>query len=129
VAALQVTGGRVIFRGRIVNVERQTTQGFARGQVQLAGVEDYRGQAMHIDIQNENLIAWQNGVPLVTVPDLICIMDTETGEPITTELLRYGYRVTVLGIPCDPKLSTPRAMHFVGPRCFGYDVEYRPLDK
>jgi hypothetical protein len=128
-AALQVTGGRIIFQGKIVNVERQTSQGFARGRVQLSGMDSYQDQEMSIDIQNENLIAWQNGCPLVTVPDLICIIDMDSGEPITTELLRYGYRVTVLGIPCDPKMATPQALRFVGPRCFGYDVEYTPLVK
>ncbi|MEZ4559068.1 MAG: DUF917 family protein [Caldilineaceae bacterium] len=43
-------------------------------------------------------------------PRLICIVDTETGEPITTEQLRYGLRVTVLGIPSSDKLRTPAAL-------------------
>ena len=31
-----------------------------------------------------------------TVPDLIAVLDSETGEPITTEALRYGMRVAVI---------------------------------
>ena len=126
-AVLSVTGGLEIFRGKIVEVERRTTRGFARGRVTLTGLGPYRGASMAIDFQNENLIAWRNGQPVVTVPDLICVLDMESGEPITTELLRYGYRVTVLGIPCDPKMATPQALAYVGPGCFGYDVVYRPL--
>ncbi len=128
-AVLSVTGGLEIFRGKIVEVERRTTRGFARGRVTLTGLGPYRGASMAIDFQNENLIAWRNGQPVVTVPDLICVLDMESGEPITTELLRYGYRVTVLGIPCDPKMATPQALACVGPGCFGYDVVYRPLQE
>lgn len=123
-ALLQLTGGQVIFGGKIISVDRRTTQGFARGQVLIAGVDRDRGQQMRIDFQNENLIAWQNNLPVVTVPDLISIVDAQTAEPITTEQLRYGYRVAVLAIKCDSKMSTPQALRVVGPRCFGYDVEY-----
>lgn len=126
-AVLSVTGGREIFRGKITGVERRTTRGFARGRVTLAGLDQHQAQELTIDFQNENLIAWQDGRPVVTVPDLICILDMETGEPITTELLRYGYRVTVLGIPCDPKMATPQALRYVSPRSFGYEIDYKPL--
>jgi DUF917 family protein len=42
-------------------------------------------------------------------------------------MLRYGLRVAVLGLPADEKLKTERALAWVGPRAFGYDVAYRPL--
>ena len=64
---------------------------------------------------------------LATVPDLVCIVDSETGEPVTTEMLRYGLRVTVLGIPAPAQLRTSRALEYVGPRAFGYDMDFRPL--
>jgi DUF917 family protein len=62
------------------------------------------------------------------VPDLICIVASDDAEPITTELLRYGQRATVVGIPCHPMLSTPAALAVVGPHVFGYDLEYVPLE-
>ena len=65
---------------------------------------------------------------MATVPDLICIVSTDAAEPITTELLRYGQRVSVVGIRCHPLLSTPEALAVVGPGAFGYEVEYRPLE-
>ena len=36
-------------------------------------------------------------------------------------------RVTVLGIPAPAQLRTPRALEYVGPRAFGYDMDFRPL--
>jgi uncharacterized protein len=66
---------------------------------------------------------------LASVPDLICVLETETGEPVTTEGLRYGLRVSVLGVPCDPRWRTPAGLDLVGPRYFGYDHEYRPVEE
>jgi DUF917 family protein len=61
------------------------------------------------------------------VPDLICIVDIETGAPVTTEVLRYGLRVTVLGIPAPALLRSQAALAVVGPGAFGYAVDYQPL--
>jgi len=63
------------------------------------------------------------------VPDLITLVDSERGNPITTEVVRYGLRVTVLGIPAPPQLTTEQALHFVGPQAFGYQEAYRPLER
>ena len=109
-----------------MDVERRTGGGFARGTLSLVGSGPY-GSDMRIDFQNENLIAYADGVPVATVPDLICIVSTDDAEPITTELLRYGQRVAVVDIRCHPLLSTPEALAVVGPGAFGYDVAYRPL--
>ena len=79
-----------------------------------------------IHFQNEALMAIRDGEAVVSVPDLIVVLDAETGQPITTEALRYGFRVVVLAIPCDPKWRTPAGLALVGPRYFGYDVDYAP---
>ena len=83
---------------------------------------------MSIEFQNENLIASIDGQVVCLVPDLICLVDSERGEPITTELLRYGFRVTVFGFPAHPLLKTPQALEVVGPEAFGYPHEYVPLE-
>ena len=123
----------MLFTGKIVDVERRMAAGFARGAVRLDGLGDWRGRGLTIDFQNENLIARQTGDDgaveqiLAVVPDLICIVNSETAAPVTTEVLRYGLRVTVLGIPAPPLLRTPAALAVVGPGAFGYPVTYVPL--
>jgi DUF917 family protein len=134
-AVLAVTGGSELFQGKLIDVQRRTAGGFARGDLRAEGLGRYAGSWLHIAFQNENLIAWRGrqhtrDTVLACVPDLICVLDTETGEPITTEQLRYGLRVTVLGIPCSAKLRTPQALEVVGPQAFGYgDVTYVPMPK
>jgi DUF917 family protein len=127
-AILATVPGRVIFHGKIVDVERRTTEGFARGRVTIDRLGDDAGAQLVVDFQNENLVAQRDGAPIVTVPDLICIVDAERGEPITTELLRYGFRVSVLGFPAPPLLKTPEALAVVGPQAFGYEAAYEPLE-
>lgn len=126
-AILETVPGRVLFRGKIVDVERRTAAGFARGTVRIEGSGEHAGTALAVDFQNENLIARLDGRTVCTVPDLICIVDAERGEPITTELLRYGFRVTVLGFAAPTLLRTPEALAVVGPEAFGYDAPYEPL--
>jgi len=128
-ALLGVTGGIELFKGKVVDVLRRTEGGFARGDAHIEGIEDYKGETMTVKFQNENLIAMRGDRVVAMVPDLICIVNLETAIPITTEGLRYGHRVLVLGIPCDPKWRTPMGIETVGPRYFKYDFDYVPVEK
>jgi DUF917 family protein len=125
----EAVGGFEVFKGKIVDVRRRTEKGFARGEAVMEGVDDYTSQTLELHFQNENLVAKVDGEIMVSVPDLITVLDTETGEPITTETLRYGYRVTVLGIPCNEKWRTPEGLELVGPRYFGYDMDWVPVEE
>ena len=118
--------GSVIFRGKIIDVERRTVQGFARGRLTISAFDDFERQ-LDIDFQNENLIARVKDEVLCAVPDLICIISLEDGEPIGTESLRYGLRVAVLALPAPKELKTAKALDVVGPRAFGYDLDFDPL--
>jgi uncharacterized protein len=120
-------GGQMLFAGKIVDVERRMSAGFARGTLAIDGLSDYRSQRMTIDFQNENLIARCDGEVVAIVPDLICIVERDSAAPVTTEVLRYGLRVAVLGIPAPLILKTPIALAAVGPAAFGYDEPYREL--
>lgn len=122
-AALDVLGGVFLFEGKVVDVERRTTGGFARGHARL---ESPSGTP-ELNFQNEHLLARRDGAVVATTPDLICVLDTDTGEPVTTEAMRYGLRVTVIGAPCDPRWRSPGGLELAGPRYFGYDCDYVPL--
>jgi len=128
-AIRQVTKGFLAFKGKIVDLQRRTEGGFARGAAYLDGLDEYTGSKLEINFQNEHLVAIRDGKYVVTVPDLIAILDVDTAEPITTEALRYGFRVAVIGIPCDARWRTPKGLELVGPRYFGYDVDYVPVEQ
>ena len=127
--ACAATGARVFFAGKIVDVRRELIGGFSRGKVVIDGSEEWAGSTAQIAIQNENLVLWIDGVVKVMVPDLIMNLEYDTGEPITTEMLRYGQRVAVIGLPAHDLLKTARALEVVGPKAFGYpELTYEPLE-
>lgn len=128
-AALAAGKGFALFSGRIVDVQRRIEKGWARGEAVIAGVDAHVGHEMVVRFQNENLVAILDGEIVASVPDLICILDTERGEPITTEHLRYGFRVTVAGFPCDAKWRTSAGIDLGGPRHFGYDIDFVPVEQ
>ncbi len=127
-AIIQVTNGVRLFDARVADVERRTVGGFARGEARLIGQNDSRGDEYALSFQNEFLVLERNGETYLTTPDLITLLDQDTGQPVPAEQLRYGLRVTAIGIPSDPKWHTPGGLALVGPGYFGYDVEPRSLD-
>jgi DUF917 family protein len=120
-AILKAEHGKRLFAGKIIEVERRTTEGFLRGRTWIEGQGRDRIQ---IDFQNEWIVVWSEGAPLASTPELICVLDSDTGEAIGTEMIRYGQRVTVILLPSPEIFLTPRGLEHVGPRAFGYDIDF-----
>ncbi|MBL8701750.1 MAG: DUF917 domain-containing protein [Alphaproteobacteria bacterium] len=126
-AILDAEDGRLLYRGKVVDVERRTTEGFLRGRTRFDGIDDWRGAAMEINFQNEWIVAWLDGRPLAMSPDLICVLDSVSGEAIGSETLRYGQRVTVIALRSPAVFLTPKGLQHVGPRAFGYDLDFKSV--
>ncbi|MDQ4502309.1 DUF917 domain-containing protein [Sinomonas sp. ASV322] len=118
---------RELVVGKVTDVERRTTEGFAKGRAAIAPL-DAPEETFEILFQNENLIARRGGELVAIVPDLICVVDHESAEPITTEGLRYGQRVRVLGISTPAMMRTAGALAAFGPAAFGLDEEFVPVE-
>lgn len=118
---------RILFEGKVADVDRRTTEGFAKGVARIAPA-DGGDDELEIRFQNENLIALRNGEMVAIVPDLICVVDSESAEPITTEGLRYGQRVRVLGISTPEMMRTSAALAAFGPDAFGLTERFSPVE-
>ncbi|GAA0387100.1 DUF917 domain-containing protein [Paenibacillus motobuensis] len=128
-ALLKHLHGYALFHGKAVDIRRRTEGGFTRGEAVFEGTDAQKGRTMRLFFQNEFLLATEDGHSLAVTPDLISLLDQDTGMPITTENLKYGARVTAVGFPCDPKWRTAKGLETVGPQYFGYDVPYVPIEK
>ncbi len=128
-ALMAELGAFSLISGKISDVERRTIRGFARGSVVIEGLGEDAGRLIRLELQNENLVALERGRLLASVPDLITVLDTETADAIATERIRYGQRVTVIAFACDPVWRTERGIAVTGPRAFGYDLDYQPVEK
>jgi DUF917 family protein len=99
------------------------------GAASVDGLGDYAGRRFEVEFQNEFTIGRLDGELKITVPDLICIVDAITAEAIGTETIRYGQRVAILSLPADPVLVSEEGLNYVGPRAFGYPVDFVSLHR
>ena len=128
-AFLEITEGYKLFQGKICDVLRDVRNGFNFGKVLLDSIGDDKGRSAYVEFQNENLTAVVDGKLLATTPDLICLVDIETFIPVPTDALKYGKRVMVVGLKCFPLWRTEAGLKLVGPRYFGVDTDYIPLEE
>lgn len=140
----------ILFRGKIVEVERRLFKGHSYGSITIASLnsdeeEDSStsqasrmparasGGTLNIPFKNENIYAehtTDSGAKSIicSVPDLICVLDAGSGRSLGVPEFKYGYRVTVLGITCSPRWSdTEQGLAIGGPSAFGYDIPYKPV--
>lgn len=140
---------KILFRGKIVGVERRLYKGHSHGEVVIQSTSSdetdpvdaqsmssvVEGGTLRIPFMNENLLAeHQHGdadpVEVVaSVPDLITVLDANTGKALGIPEYKYGVVVIVLGITCSPIWGqTEAGIRKGGPGAFGFDnVTYRPL--
>ncbi|KAJ6440986.1 MFS transporter [Purpureocillium lavendulum] len=147
--------GKVLWKGKIVGIERRLRGGYVYGEciIEGANVRDdgdmpggdhqaevaFRG-TIKIPFKNENIAALRvrdDGAEerqedvLAIVPDLITVIDAQSGEAIGTPEYRYGLFVVVLGLAASDKWTgTERGVTIGGPAGFGFDhLTYSPLGK
>lgn len=123
-AILAGEGGKLLFTGKIVDLARRTTEGFLRGRARVNGVDADTGAVLELSFQNEWVVAWRDGAAIATVPELICVLDSVTGHAVGTETARYGQRISVIALPAAPVLTSEAGLAYVGPRAFGYDLDF-----
>ena len=119
---------RLIYVGKVVDKTTRIIGGYDIGE---AIIEDFTGaqDRLLINVKNEYLLARQGDYVRASVPDLITIVDYETSSPINAERLRYGQRVAVFATGCPDFYRSQAALDVVAPRCFGFEIDYVPLEK
>lgn len=118
-------GAVTLFTGVVAELLHRTTGGFPRGVLSIEAAGDPT-RVMRIDFQNENLVATEDGVVAVTVPDLINLIDADDGTVIQTVDVLVGQRVHVVAMPVGGPWHTPEGIGLAGPRAFGLDVDAVP---
>lgn len=119
---------RILFEGKIADLLRETRGGYAFGRACIDGLGAYAGRQLDVQFQNEHLIALEGDTVRAIVPDLIAVLDSATAEPITTEGMKYGQRVRVLGISAAPIMRSSQALAVFGPQAFGLTQPFTPVE-
>lgn len=147
----EVGGGstaKLLFRGKIVGIERRLYKGHSHGEVIIDEIPKdmvdqshtgtvsavAEGGSLQIPFMNENLLARHTDATgttkvIASVPDLIAVLDAQTGQALGVPEYKYGVVVNVLGITCSPVWGkTDAGLEAGGPSAFGFDATpYVPL--
>jgi DUF917 family protein len=135
--------GRVLFKGKIVGVERKLWMGHVYGEVIIEGTDAMYSGKVKIPFKNENIAAIRipkdgesntgeekNEDVLAIVPDLVSVIDAQNGEAIGTPEYRYGLLVTVIGITASERWTSARGVEIGGPKAFGFGhLQYKPMGR
>ena len=128
-AGAEALAGWVLFRGRVRGKEWESRDGYMLGTTTVEGEGPDAGHTLSVWFKNENHVTWRDGRPWVHSPDLVMLLDAESGAPYTNTLLAEGARVAVLGARADAKLRTPAALALLAPRHYGYDLDWVPIEQ
>jgi DUF917 family protein len=130
-ALLKVANGYKLFQGTVSKADMKGERGFTWWDVELKGINKFQGHTYRVFVKNENIEAWLDGKPDAMSPDLICNLDPKTGDAMTSQGLG-GYsidaEVVMVGIPNSPMWRTPKGIEVFGPRHFGFDFDYVPIE-
>jgi DUF917 family protein len=126
-AILDACDGLRLFTGKVIDIERRATEGFLRGRAEIEGLGDDAGDLFTVHFQNEFSVGYRGENPVVMTPDLICVVDSVSGDGIGTDVIRYGQRVSVLALPAPAVFLTEAGLRNVGPRAFGFDLDFRSV--
>ncbi len=124
----EVLEGWVVFRGIVEKYEWRDEKGFLRGEAIIKGVGDFTGLILRSWIMNEHIMVWMNNKPLVMPPDLFTLL-SDDGEPITNTDLREGMLVNGVAAKAPEVWRTPAGLKYFGPRHFGFDYDYVPVEE
>ncbi|MEA2249865.1 MAG: uncharacterized protein QOI62_416 [Solirubrobacteraceae bacterium] len=126
-ATRDALGAVVLIDGKVLEIERGTDGGFVHGSATVQGVGRDGARQVRLELQNEFLLALEDGAVRAAVPDVITVLASDTGEPMATDRLRFGERVIVLASLAPAVWLSDPGLAVVGPRAFGYDVDHVPI--
>lgn len=115
-------GGR-LFTGAVIDATSTSVDRQPETVITLRGHDDDQ-RVMRIEAQNENLVAIEDGEILAVTPDLICLLDSQNGRPISTESVQAGMHLDAIALPCAEAWRSEAGIRLAGPRAHGYGIDY-----
>lgn len=132
-AVVEAGGGYMLFRGTVMRSESEGERGFGWTNAYLTGIGEYSGSEYRIFNKNENMVAWRDGKLDAAAPDIIAALEPETGWAMTggdvIGSFVVGEELAIIGFPATPLWRTEAAIHALGPRHFGFDLDYIPIEE
>ncbi|GAA3821417.1 DUF917 domain-containing protein [Sphaerisporangium flaviroseum] len=117
-AAMQAEfDAELLFSGGILQVLRHARPRTG-GTVTIEHRRDSR-RTLRVEVGEEYRLAIDDGRVVAAVPDIICVLDALTWQPISAEHIAPGREVDVLKLPAPVHWTLPQARDLVSPPAFG----------
>jgi DUF917 family protein len=131
IEAAKAVGGWVLFEGQITDTEIADEESFAfgMGTHKMKGLRRQEGHTLSIWYKNEYHVSWLDDQPFVTSPDCLIIVSRDTGEPAISYDFHVGDEVALIGREAHEAHRTERGIRALGPRHFGFDIDYVPIEQ
>lgn len=114
-ALIAAANGAKLASGTIQDIDYKIEGGFLNG---TCYVENDQGEVFNIFYKNEFLSVRQGNTSLAATPDILMLLEQETGTPVTSSDLAYGQRVDLVTLPSPSIWKTPEGLKRVGPEYF-----------
>jgi DUF917 family protein len=130
-AAIGETSGQLLFVGEVTRSEISDEDPFAfgLGSHELRGLADFADHSFKIWYKNEYHASWIDGKSFVTSPDSLIMVHLSDGEPAISYDFHVGDQVAVVGRKAHDAHRTSRGIELLGPRHFGFDFDYVPMEE
>jgi uncharacterized protein len=127
-------GGKLLFVGQIDSLKEEESLGFYFTTARLTGQHGNAGHTAELVIKNETMHLAIDGTSRVYFPDLVLMLDPETGRGLMSVELAVGRPVALVAVACHPRLRqavlSKRAEAAFSPARYGRpNDDYRPMEE
>jgi len=132
-ALIDASNGHKLFQGIVTKSDERGDRGFNWVDVDIRGTQEYTGHTYKVFVKNENIVSWLDDELDAISPDYIYNLNPETGESTTGGSGVGGYpldvEVVMVGVPAPKQWRSEKGIELMGPKHFGFDFEYTPIEK
>lgn len=119
-SAARCINAKIAFRGLLSRKVWESKDGYMYGHFDFVGTA---GSAK-VWFKNENHICWINNDVVCTSPDLIMLINSNTGETYTNTDMPEGINTAILVARADQPMRTEQSIRHLGPQHFGFDMPF-----
>lgn len=109
---LRFTGGVVVFEGVVLERHTDLTAGVPHGVITAIG-ESADQRILRLDHGSETVAATVDGVIVAVTPDVLTLIDIDTGAVLQTPDIVRGQRLRVVSVPGNDRWYTPEAARLI----------------
>jgi DUF917 family protein len=126
--------GFKLFRGKVIKLEGEDKGGFYITNVLFDGTGVYEGVKAKLVIKNETMALWIDGKLKSIFPDLVCMLDVNSGSGILSTDIEEGKEIVLVGQRCHERLrvglKNPEVAEVFGGSRYGHpEISFIPMEE